>query len=143
MYAVDDPMLALIVRFVAGSRDIGMSDRDFLQRQIQAIGDYVARFPPEEKNARALEWIEENAERYRRQWQREMVTAQLIDTRCPDCPLLRDDDSAPCEIHERWLEILKNYVDGEITSAQYVGDTLGLLKEHKSRLKVAGVGRRP
>jgi hypothetical protein len=140
MLIVDDPMLALIVRFVADGRDIDISDGELQRQQIRAIGDYVSRFPPEEKNARAMEWIAENAQRYRRQWQRRVVTAQLSDSRCPDCPLVREDGSLPCEIHGRWLETLNSYLEDEISSTQYVENALKLLQAHKARLKVAGVG---
>ena len=140
MLIVDDPMLALIVRFVADGRDIDISDGELQRQQIRAISDYVSRFPPKEKNTRAMEWIAENAQRYRRQWQRRVVTAQLSDFRCPDCPLVREDSSLPCEIHGRWLETLNSYLEDEMSSAQYVESTLKLLQAHKAQLKVAGVG---
>ena len=143
MFLVDDPMLALIVRFVAGDREFGVSDEELQQRQIRAIREYVSRFPEQERQVRALEWIEANAERYRRQWQRAMVAECLSDTRCPDCPLMRDDTGAPCEIHDRWKEALDRYLEDEISAGQYVESTLALLEAHKNRLKVAHSGGKP
>jgi len=137
MFVVDDPMLALIARFVAGSREFGISDEELQQRQIRAIRNYVSRFPEEERQKRAMEWIEANAERYRRQWQRAMVAECLTDTRCFDCPLLLDDTASQCEIHDRWKEALDRYLEDAISAAQYVESTLKLLEAHKNRLKIA------
>ena len=109
MFVVDDPMLALIVRFVAGNREIGVSDDEFLRRQLQAVRDYIGQFPEQEREFRALEWIEKNAERYRRNWQRDVIAEKLTDSRCPDCPLERDEESSHCEIHDEWLDILNSY----------------------------------
>ena len=143
MFVVDDPMLALIVRFVAGDRDVDIRNDEFLQRQLKTILNYIGRFPEAEREARTLEWIQTNARRYRREWQRNAIASRLTDERCPDCPLIRDDEGSHCQIHERWLEILNEYANNAISSAQYVRDTLDLLEAHKARLKVTGIGGRP
>ena len=142
MFIVDDPMLALIVRFVAGERDVDIRQDEFLQHQVRTILEYIEQFPAEEQQARTLEWIQENARRYRKQWQLNVIAARLINVRCPDCPLVREDEGVHCEIHDRWMEILQAYTDKLISSAQYVRDTLDLLEAHKARLKVAGIGGR-
>lgn len=142
MFIIDDPMLALIVRFVAGNREIGVSDDEFMRRQIQAVGEYIGRFPEQERETRALEWIEKNAECYRRNWQRAVIAEKLTDTRCPDCPLEREDKSSYCEVHGGWLAILKRYMEDKISSALYVENTLNLLETHKTRLKVARFGEK-
>ena len=51
-------------------------------------------------------------------------------------------DLSRCEIHDSWVGLLKRYVNGQITSRRYVEDTLVLLKDNKTRLRMAGYGRR-
>ena len=63
MYIVDDPTLALIARFVGDSARQDVSDAEFFRRQYAAIEEYVERFPPEQRDQRALAWIEANAMR--------------------------------------------------------------------------------
>ena len=48
MYIADDPMLALITRFMGDTQHLSVSDAEFLLRQITAIEQYVAQFPPSE-----------------------------------------------------------------------------------------------
>jgi len=45
------------------------SESEFLRRQVAAIEAYVERFPSDEREFRALAWIEANARQYRHQWQ--------------------------------------------------------------------------
>jgi len=142
MATVDDPMLALIVRFVAGEREVDYRQDEFLRHQVQAVLDFIGRFPAEERQARTLEWIQENARRYRAQWQRQVVAERLADARCPDCPLVREDEASVCQIHEHWLGILDEYLADTISTAQYVEETLRLLEAHKTRLKVTDTGAR-
>ena len=141
MYIVDDPMLALIARFVGGQAAPGVSDEAFMQRQIEAIRAYVERFPDEEREMRAREWIEGYARQYRQRWQMSVISEQSGESRCPDCPLLGDRGTSRCAVHDRWLRLLNSYVAGEISSKQYVEDTLALLNAHKERIRVA-VGRK-
>ncbi|MBS1223686.1 MAG: hypothetical protein H6R24_364 [Proteobacteria bacterium] len=63
MYIADDPTLALITRFVGEAQNLDLSDAQFLLEQIAAIEQYVAPFPAEERQGRALEWIETHARR--------------------------------------------------------------------------------
>ena len=136
MLIADDPLLALILRFVAGGEKADGSDEEFIRRQMQALKTYLAGFPKEEQGNRAMEWIERHAESYRRNWQRRMVSRQTLHQRCSDCPLRKRGTAEHCEIHEQWLYLLKRYVDGDIASKKYVKKALRLLKRHKKQLKM-------
>ncbi len=137
MYIVDDPTLALITRFVGDKRALEISQDELMDQQVAAIRSYVEGFPAEERTQRAREWIEGHAREYRQAWQRSVLSEQLRDSRCPDCPLTRGHPGGPCLIHDRWLELLDDYIAERISSAQYVEDTLELLRAHKTHLKVA------
>jgi hypothetical protein len=141
MYIVDDPLLALISRFMCQNQHLEVSDAEFLLRQISAIEDYVGPFPDSERNQRAMEWIAAHAREYRRQWQKNAVAQVLVKARCPDCPLLGERRSPQCEIHAFWLSLLQHYIADDISSQEYVESTLKLLSRYKERLKV-GVARR-
>ena len=45
------------------------SETEFLRTQVAAIEAYLERFPWDERDFRALAWIEANASQYRHQWQ--------------------------------------------------------------------------
>ncbi|MDS4028159.1 MAG: hypothetical protein RKO25_14395 [Candidatus Contendobacter sp.] len=141
MYIVDDPMLALIARFMADTENMEVSNTEFLHRQITAIEDYVRQFPHDERDARAMEWIAAHSKIYRRQWQKNTVARTLGETRCPDCPLKGGSRSSPCEIHGFWLKLLQQYIADEMSSQEYVESTLKLLDGYKNRLK-AGASRK-
>ncbi|MCP5159677.1 MAG: hypothetical protein H6974_13830 [Gammaproteobacteria bacterium] len=136
MYIVDDPMLALITRFMCGAQNREVSDAEFLLRQIAAIERYVEQFPDSERDVRAMEWIGAYAQQYRRQWQKKAVAQTLAKERCPDCPLAGESRSAHCEIHAFWLKLLQHYIADEISSREYAENTLKLLDGYKNRLKV-------
>ena len=142
MYIADDPTLALITRFVGEAHDLNLSDAEFLLQQIAAIEQYIGQFPAHERQARALEWIETYARRYRQQWQKQAAVGVLAQARCPDCPLDGGDRATPCAIHERWLELLRRYAATELSSQQYVEDALKLLGRYKDRLKVGRIRQR-
>lgn len=139
MYIADDPTLALITRFVGEAEHLDLSDAEFLLQQIAAIEQYVALFPAEERQTRAIEWVETYARQYRQQWQKQAAVGILAHARCPDCPLAGGSRTIPCAIHDRWLELLRRYAATEISSREYVEDSLKLLGRYKDRLKV---GRR-
>jgi len=65
MYIVDDPTLALIARFLGDVASEAYSDEEFFNRQLSAVEAYVEGFPEDERDARALQWIEANAMHYR------------------------------------------------------------------------------
>jgi hypothetical protein len=143
MFIIDDPMLALIARFGCSEGQLQLPEREFMRDQIATIQRYVAQFPAEQWNARALEWIEAHAERYRQAWQKKAVYVQAMQTRCPDCPLAEEGLTSHCQIHHRWLDLLNRYMAGEVSSRGYVENTLRLLSEYKTRLKVTAIGRTP
>ena len=135
---VDDPLLALIVRFVVSRDQLDMSDDEFIQRQLQTLRDHVERFPAHEQTTRAMEWVAENAENYRRNWQKNVISRRAPNERCPDCPLTGGSGTGHCEVHSHWLQLLRMYLAGELTSDAYVEDTLELLHQHKADLRVTG-----
>lgn len=134
-YAVDDPTLALIARFAGCCSTLDISENAFLQQQLDEIRGYVGQFPQERQQEQALEWIARNAERYRRNWRKNLIAGEASSSRCPDCPIERRGGTETCEIHERWLEVLNLYVSEEISSRRYVEDSLDLLRRHKERLR--------
>lgn len=136
MYIVDDPTLALITRFVGDATHLHLSDAEFLLQQITAVEQYIEPFPPEERQTRALEWIETYAREYRQQWQKQAAVEALTQTRCPDCPLAGGYPAASCVIHNRWLQLLQRYTAGEFSSREYVKKNLKLLDAYKNRLNV-------
>jgi hypothetical protein len=138
---LDDPMLALLTRFACGDQQLDLAYEDFMLDQIAAIQRYVAPFPAEQRNRRALEWIEQHADRYRQAWQKTAVSAKAARTRCPDCALADEGVTANCPIHNRWLDLLNRYVADELSSKRYVEDALRLLTDHKRRLKVSALRR--
>lgn len=142
MYIIDDPTLALITRFVGDTAHLNLSDAEFLLQQIAAIEHYVEQFPPDERQIRALEWIEVYARAYRQQWQKQAAVAALAQAHCPDCPLIGEDPSASCVIHHRWLQLLQHYAADELSSHEYVEKSLKLLGAYKNRLKVSQTRQR-
>lgn len=142
MYIVDDPTLALIIRFMREAQSLNLSDADFLLEQLEAIEEYVSRYPDEERQARAMEWIEAHAQQYRQRWQKRAAMQALNSLRCSDCPLTGGKPTSPCSVHQQWLELLSRYAAGEISGSKYVEEALRLLNTHKERLKVSKA-RRP
>ncbi len=138
MTIVDDPMLALIARFVVAEDRLDIANDEFIKRQIKAIEKYVSRFPKKQNGERALEWIAAHAKNYRQDWQKGMVSKQAPGQRCEDCPLDPNEELSQCDIHDSWVGLLQSYVDGEITSRTYVEHTLVLLEDNKAHLQVAG-----
>jgi hypothetical protein len=111
-----------------------------LRRQCDQIRAYVESYPPDQRQQRALEWVTRNAEDYRRKWLRQVVTDEASLSSCPDCPLERRVRGEICEIHGRWLDLMKRYINGDITSDAYVDDALELLRQHKQNLRTKGLG---
>lgn len=134
MFIVDDPLLALIVRFVPDSGQPDQANEDFIRTQVRALKEYVAQFPEEERGNRAMEWVQRHAKRYRRRWQTRTLARRTLYERCADCPL-GQRGAEHCEIHEQWLYLLKRYMDGDVASKKYVKEALALLQEHKDQLR--------
>ena len=140
MLIIDDPMLALIARFVAKDIDnLNVSDETFLQDQITEIRRHIERSPKTQQQKLALEWIKEYAEQYRHEWRRRTFSKAVFDKRCADCPLIHDSSSSVCIIHSKWVALLKKYVDDEIGSDEYIEETLNLLEQNKTNLKVSAI----
>lgn len=148
MLIVDDPLLALIVRFCSDPDTPDETNQEFVRYQVQALKEYVGQFPETERGAKAMEWIQKYAAGYRRNWQNRTVARRTLEERCRDCPLGNRGATEHCEIHEQWLYLLKRYMDGEMMSKKYVKDALQLLRSHKKRLQrrstdEAGVADKP
>ncbi len=135
MYTIDDPMLALILRFVGHSQEIDFCNHDFIQEQLKAIQKHIGGFPPEERELRAIEWIERYAREYRESRVKTILGEMFSCQRCPDCPLSEVDIPRHCRIHEEWLGLLQRYAADEINARVYVESALKLLAEHKESLK--------
>ncbi|MCW8881879.1 MAG: hypothetical protein OQK92_06150 [Sedimenticola sp.] len=136
MFVVDDPVLALIVRFVIGSRELKVADEKFLRRQVETLKQHLARFSAEEQETKAIEWIAQHAKRYRDQWQRQVIKKRVSQVRCVDCPMNSLGMDVHCAVHSKWLELLKRYSADEITSTEYVAASLTVLQNHKAELLV-------
>jgi len=133
MALVDEPMMAQIMRFVVDTKDDGVSSQQFLQRQLKVLRRHLAQFPAAERSARAMEWIGEHAARYRRDWERNSLADRTVYLRCADCPLAGVDAEEHCEIHEQWLYLLHRYLAGEVTTPDYVEQSLAVLRDYKAR----------
>jgi len=136
MYTLDDSMLTLILRFAGRKQEIAFSDEEFLRRQVEAIQQYIERYPPEEQEMRAIEWIAERARQYRQIWEKEQLTDEVVTHRCPDCPLSSTGSDEHCEIHEQWLELIHQYMADELNSREYIESALELLARNKEHLKI-------
>jgi hypothetical protein len=140
MDIIDDQMLALIARFVVDDIDnLSVSDEMFLQHQVAEIRSYVENAPREQQKQLALAWIKEHAEHYRQEWLRKTFSKAVLDRRCADCPLIHNSPKPFCIIHSRWVVLLKEYVADEIDSDTYIEETLNLLHQNKTNLKVSAV----
>jgi hypothetical protein len=143
MFKIDDPMLALIARFVVDDMtDLNISDEAFLQHQLTEIRSHVESAPGEQQQKLVLEWIKEYAEHYRHEWQRDTLSKAVANKRCTDCPLIRDGSTSYCVIHSKWIALLEEYVSDKIGSEKYIEETLDLLTQHKSELKISEISSR-
>ncbi|MEN8130666.1 MAG: hypothetical protein ABFS45_10835 [Pseudomonadota bacterium] len=143
MCIIDDPLLALIARFVVEDiNDLSISDEIFLQHQVSEIRSFIENAPREQQQQLALAWIEEHAERYRQEWQRRTFSRIALGKRCADCPLIHDSSKYFCIIHSRWVVLLKEYIADEIGSDKYIEEALNLLNQHKTNLKISAISSR-
>lgn len=136
MYTINDPMFALLLRFVGRNQKVTFHDNEFIKKELQAIQAHIEQFPAQEREWRALEWIEAHAHEYRKTWEKEIIGKEFSHQRCPDCPLAVMDDSEYCEVHEEWLDLLRQYAADEISSKEYVENALKLITRHKENLKI-------
>jgi len=137
MFRIDDPLLSLILRFVLSNDELKKPDEEFIQRQIRTLMDYVAQFPEEDQEKNAFVWIEQHAEKYRRNWERQTVSAYVSTAQWVDCPMIaKGDANNYCMIHQEWLQLLEAYRHNLTSTRSYVKNALALLQEHKDQLKV-------
>lgn len=136
MFIVDDPLLALIVRFVATDRRLDGTDNGFLNRQVETMKQYLTRFPEVEQGDKAIEWVAEYAAQYRAQWQKKVISRRVGQMRCVDCPMNMNGTNSYCQIHFQWMELLQRYADNGMSSIEYVEQALEMLNQHKAELKV-------
>ena len=136
MYTIDDPMFSLILRFVGHNQNITFCNYHFIQKQLNAIQEYIEKFSPEEQGLRAIEWIEKHALEYRKKWENEIIDKKLSNQRCPDCPLSEINFLEHCQIHKQWQELLHQFIDDEINSRKYIEKALQLLAQHKKDLNI-------
>jgi len=140
MCIIDDPMLALIARFVVEDIDsISISDETYLQHQIAEIRSHIENASGKQQQQLALAWIKEHAEQYRQEWRRRTFSRIVLNKRCADCPLIHDGSISSCVIHSRWGVLLNEYIAGEIGSDAYIEETLNLLRQHKTNLKISAI----
>jgi hypothetical protein len=140
MGIIDDQMLALIARFVVEDIDnLSISDEMFLQHQVAEIKSCIENAPRKQQQQLALAWIKEHAEQYRQEWRRRTFSKVVLDKRCADCPLIHDSSKSYCIIHSSWVVLLKEYVADEIGSDIYIEETLNLLNQNKTNLKVSAI----
>jgi CDP-glycerol glycerophosphotransferase (TagB/SpsB family) len=64
----DDTVLQFFRDLVRDFSQPHFSEAEFLQQQYAVIEAYVEHFPANERDSRALAWIEANAGQYRQQW---------------------------------------------------------------------------
>jgi hypothetical protein len=129
-------MFALLLRFVGRNSKVTFHDNEFIKKELQAIQAHIEQFSPPERERRALEWIEAHASEYRKAWEKETIGREFSCQRCPDCPLAVMDDSEHCEVHEEWLNFLRQYASDEISSKEYVENALKLITRHKENLRI-------
>jgi len=135
MFIADDPLLALILRFILDPDRSEAENEEFLRVQVKTLKRHLLQFPSEEQEARAMDWVAQHAAGYRRCWQRRAVSRQTWSLRCEDCPLRdRVDTAEHCEVHEQWLYLLRRYLTGELRSREYVQHALVLLQGQKDAL---------
>ena len=141
MNDIDDPLLAMILRFVVAEADSDLPHEACMRLQVALIQDHIAAFPAEERETHAMAWVEQHARRFRDDCRGKLIAAALTNeaSRCRDCPLLETGDGGICAVHERWTTLVHQYVDERLSSADYVRASLALLREHKDRLKVTRI----
>ena len=133
---IEDSMFALILRFVGFNQEISFHNQEFLKKQLKEIKEHIRQFPSDEQGLRAIKWIEQYADEYRKTWNKKIVAKKFSNHRCPDCPLCDDNVLEHCQIHNQWLELMQKYVTEYIDSQEYVDSTLKLLTDHKEHLKI-------
>jgi hypothetical protein len=133
---IDDSLFALILRFTGFNQELSFHPDEFFKKQLQEIETYIGQFQPEERGLQAIKWIEKYASEYRKNWNKEIISREVLEHKCPDCPLQGESATGHCEIHDQWMELLQKYVTDEIDSREYVKNSLLLLSAHKEDLRI-------
>jgi len=136
MLQIDDPLLSLILRFVLSNDQLKNPSEEFIRQQIRALKNYVTQFPEADQEKYAFVWVEQHAEEYRRNWEKNSVFAYVSKSQCVDCPMVAKGDASHCMIHQEWLRLLEAYRDDAITTKSYIEKALALLQENKDQLRV-------
>jgi len=136
MINIEDPLLALIIRFVVEDDQLDCVSNEFIQRQIKTLEDYLTKFPIDEHERHTMHWVQQHAAEYRKQWEKKVVTHRVSKWQCKDCPLLHEADANHCIIHQHWLSLLQEFSRDDISTAKYVESALKLLTEHKEHLSL-------
>lgn len=136
MIPIEDPMLALLLRFVVNEEKLQHETEEFIQRQIRTLQEYLQQYPADEQDKRTLDWIEHHAAEYRKNWEMRLISKEASRFQCADCPLVKNEDSSHCAIHNQWLELLKKYGKDMINSTDYIKEALELLTQHKENLRI-------
>ncbi|MBL8395762.1 MAG: hypothetical protein JNK99_13610 [Candidatus Accumulibacter sp.] len=76
MQIPDDPALSFFREPAGNFPESCFSETEFLERQVAAIEAYVEHFPADERELRALAWIEANASQYRHWWQLQVASGR-------------------------------------------------------------------
>ena len=58
MNDIDDPLFAMILRFVVAEADSDLPHEACMRLQVALIQDHIAAFPAEEREAHAMAWVE-------------------------------------------------------------------------------------
>jgi len=133
---INHSMIALILRFVGHHQRVSYCNQEFIKKQLKTIQEHIQQFPPEQQEYRAVAWIEKYAKRYREEWEKELVFKEFSHQRCEDCPIGEPENFQHCKIHDQWLKLLQQYMDGELDSSRYVTQSLKLLSDYKNNLKL-------
>jgi hypothetical protein len=134
---IDAPLLALLLRFVVSEAPGELPQEACMRLQLAMIREHVAGFPPQEREARALEWVQTHARRFRQECHGKLIRAATADdARCPDCPLSATPDRARCAMHEQWIALVRRFLDDELAPVEYVRACLDLLRAHGDEIRV-------
>lgn len=138
MVKIDDPTLALIVRFIGTKAGKPLTQQECMRLQVALIREHIAPYPREQHEKQAMAWIEKHAERFREECREKLLATALSgDNRCVDCPLADAADAGVCAIHDRWATLLQDFIEERVSSRDYIDQCLMLLREQKDRLKIA------
>lgn len=136
MKSINESMLALILRFIGVDVENAALNKEFVKKETDDLNTYLQNFPENERDSRAIEWVSRYAVSYREEWEKKLIVEHFTDAQCPDCPLKRTREGHHCHIHDQWRVLLNQFSAGEVSSQEYVRQTLGLLSVNKEALRM-------